>query len=207
MSEKPSYLGLLNAIANAEGDAHKYLNAWADATDDPDVENIIRTVAIREGEHSLAFEKRLCELGYSVIRKTDPTFNDKMKMLASRDVSDLEKFECLGYREGGKREDPFGEFFSDTSMDINTMALMGRYVGEERDSGRMLEACFNELCRREGRSGTRVAGNGHDAGVSLDDICAEIQDLKACVADLQEAVSAMVGASTKKSGKKAAARH
>ena len=31
MSDKPSYLGLLNAIAVAEAQAHEYLTVWADA--------------------------------------------------------------------------------------------------------------------------------------------------------------------------------
>lgn len=32
MVEKPTYLGLLNAVANAECRAHAYLTAWADVT-------------------------------------------------------------------------------------------------------------------------------------------------------------------------------
>lgn len=35
MSDKPSYLGLLNAIAIGESQAHCYLSAWIDKTRDP----------------------------------------------------------------------------------------------------------------------------------------------------------------------------
>lgn len=54
MSNKPAYLGLLDAIAIGEGRAHIYLRAWAEKIDDPDVRRVIETVAIREGEHALA---------------------------------------------------------------------------------------------------------------------------------------------------------
>ena len=64
-AKKPSYLGLLNAIALGEGRAHQYLSCWAAKTPDPDVKQVLLTVAIREGEHSHAFTKRLCELGYA----------------------------------------------------------------------------------------------------------------------------------------------
>ena len=54
MSEKPSYLGLLNAISVAESDAGEYLAAWAAVTPSADVKAVIRTVSLRESEHSLA---------------------------------------------------------------------------------------------------------------------------------------------------------
>ena len=66
MSEKPSYLGLLNAIAVAEGQAEVFLTRWADTTERDDVRQVIRTVALREGEHAKAFEKRICELGFEL---------------------------------------------------------------------------------------------------------------------------------------------
>ena len=34
MSDKPSYLGLLNAVSNAESQAECYLTAWAEVTPD-----------------------------------------------------------------------------------------------------------------------------------------------------------------------------
>lgn len=145
MADKPSYLGLLNAIALGEGNAHKYLRAWAEKTPRPDVRNVIQTVAIREGEHALAFEKRLCELGFSLRPKEDPNFAKTME-IASSDRSDLEKFEALGL--GNSQDDApdiFTRMFEDTTIDVQTGELLGRYIAEERDSGRLLRACYQAL--------------------------------------------------------------
>ena len=49
MSDKPSYVGLLNAVSNAESQAECYLNAWAGVTPDDGVRHVISSVAIREG--------------------------------------------------------------------------------------------------------------------------------------------------------------
>ncbi len=53
MADKPSYLGMLNAIYMAEQRGYEYLSAWADVTPDPDVRAVLRTVALREGEHAV----------------------------------------------------------------------------------------------------------------------------------------------------------
>ena len=145
MSDKPSYLGLLNAIAVGEGRAHTYLRAWAETTDNPDVKRAIETVAIREGEHALAFEKRICELGYSLRQREDETMAKTLALVKS-DRSDLQKFEKLGLGGGGGGgADPFVKMFEDTSIDVQTGELLGRYIAEERDSGRVLRACYQQL--------------------------------------------------------------
>ena len=149
MADKPSYLGLLNNIALGEGRAYRYLRAWAEKTDDPDVRQVLETVAIREGEHSLAFEKRLCELGFALLEKPDPTFEKTLDLVTSQ-KSDLEKFEGLGIgRDRGDGEDPFSGLFKDETIDIQTGELLGRYIAEERDSGRLLRGCYQELKQRE----------------------------------------------------------
>src|SRR3712207_7382318 len=94
MPDKPSYLGLLNAIAVAESQAHCYLNAWIAVTPDPDVRAILSTVAHREGEHGMSFAKRINELGFEVREKDDPDFERKME-IARSDRSDCEKMELL----------------------------------------------------------------------------------------------------------------
>ena len=63
MSDKPSYLGLLNTIALAETRAECYLSAWAEVTQDDDVRAILKKVALREGVLSVrdqgpGFEER-----------------------------------------------------------------------------------------------------------------------------------------------------
>ena len=45
MSEKPSYLGLLNAISLAETRACEYLMEWIDVTPSPEVRRVLVTVA------------------------------------------------------------------------------------------------------------------------------------------------------------------
>ena len=94
MSEKPSYLGLLNAISVAESEAHCYLNAWAAVTPSEDVKAVITTVAHREGEHGLSFAKRINELGFSLLPRDNPKFAEQMAV-ASSDRTDLEKMELL----------------------------------------------------------------------------------------------------------------
>ena len=52
MSDKPSYLGLLNAVAIAEGRRTPTSTAWAEVTPSADVRSVLLTVAAREGEHA-----------------------------------------------------------------------------------------------------------------------------------------------------------
>src|SRR4051794_491302 len=94
MSTKPSYLGLLNAIAIAEAQAHDYLRVWAAVTPSDDVRGVLLTVAAREGEHGMSFAKRINELGYEVRRKDDARESKAMEIVAS-DCSDLEKMKAL----------------------------------------------------------------------------------------------------------------
>ena len=51
MSDKPTYLSLLNAIAVNEARSHRYLQAWIEKTDDPEVKAVLQKVSWREGEH------------------------------------------------------------------------------------------------------------------------------------------------------------
>ena len=165
MTEKPSYLGLLNAISVAEGEAQRYLSVWAETTDRDDVREVISTIALREGEHSLAFAKRMCELGYSVMERADAKAEERLAVASSRTLSDLEKFRCLGLGEAEVegRPDVFAGMFGDTTIDIQTGALLGRYIAEERDSGRMLRACREALeCEASAGDGRAPAGAGTD---------------------------------------------
>jgi rubrerythrin len=146
MSDKPTYLGLLNAIALAEGRAHRYLCAWAEQTDSADVRRVLLTVAAREGEHHMSFARRINELGYELKPKDDPTF-DKVMAIATSDRSDLEKMKKLKLHklDTGDRPDIFDDFFKDHSIDIRTGELLGRYIAEERDTARLLRACYEQL--------------------------------------------------------------
>ncbi len=143
MTTKPSYLGLLNAISNGETRAGIYFKSWLGLTKDAEVRSVVQIVANREAEHGLAFEKRLIELGYSLIEKPDPIADQKLAFLSDPAKSDLDRILFLGY--GEPRPDQFGTFFDDHSIDPQTGALMGRYVAEERDTIRRLRALAETL--------------------------------------------------------------
>ena len=154
MSE-PTYLALLNSIAVNEAKGEVLLNAWADATPDEALAQALRFVAIREGEHHWAFAKRMCELGHTVCEETAfQLFKDFDDLLAyiSSDASDAEKIARTdgGGDSGGK--DIFTGFFNDTTIDPQTGALLGRYIAEERDSGRRLKAEYDRVCAQAGAS-------------------------------------------------------
>jgi hypothetical protein len=148
MTDKPTYLGLLNAIAVAESRAHAYLTAWAGVTSDPAVRSVLRTVAAREGEHGMSFAKRVNELGYEVRESDDSGFASKME-IARSGRSDLEKIEALGLLQLCSDDEPdvFDNMFRDHSIDIQTGALLGRYIAEERDTLRLLQGCCAQLAR------------------------------------------------------------
>jgi rubrerythrin len=144
--QKPRYLGLLNEIALAESAAHRYLTKWAKVTDDPDVRQVLLTVAAREGEHGMSFARRINELGYQVRHKDQPRAEKALDIVRS-DCSDLEKMEALGLQrlDTGSAPDLFDDIFKDHSIDIRTGELLGRYIAEERDSARMLRSCYECL--------------------------------------------------------------
>src|SRR5450432_3558700 len=121
MSDKPSYLGLLNAIAVAEARAHEYLTAWAECTPSADVRCVLLTIAAREGEHGMSFAKRINELGFELQPTDDPKFADQMEIAASG-RSDLEKLDALRVLEyaTGDEPDVFDNFFRDHTIDIRT---------------------------------------------------------------------------------------
>lgn len=151
MGDKPSYLGLLNAIANGEAEAEQYLEAWIAVTPRDDVRAVLHTIARREGEHAKAFAKRLSELGYAVIDRPDPAASKRMKVASSTKLTDLEKFEKLGLGRGTPEgPDVFAGMFSDTTIDIQTGALLGRYIAEERDTGRLFATCYAALAAEDG---------------------------------------------------------
>jgi len=163
MAEKPTYLKLLNGISCAETRAFQYLSAWAEVTTDPDVRAVLHTVAAREGEHGMAFAKRLNELGFELQTTDDPKFAERME-IAGSDRSDLEKAELLGvldFATAPDVPDVFDSFFRDHTIDIQTGQLLGRYIAEERDTIRLLQGCRAQL-----------AGKSCDAAESPDRLAA-----------------------------------
>lgn len=181
MSDKPSYLGLLNAISVAEGEAECYLSAWAAVTPRDDVRQVLSTIALREGEHSKAFAKRMCELGFEVLPKADAKAAERMAVASSTTLTDLEKFEQLdlGRAPVEGKPDIFAGMLGDMSIDIQTGGLLGRYIAEERDSGRMFQSCRGQLeaeCAA-GNGSTNGAAGGHAATNGSTDRLARIESL------------------------------
>jgi len=182
VSDKPSYLGLLNAISLAETDAHCYLMKWAEVTPSDEVRAVLTTVAYREGEHGLTFAKRINELGYNLVPKENPKFEEQMAIV-SADCSDLEKFEALGVGrlDEGDGPDVFAGFFNDKTIDIQTGELLGRYISEERDSGRLLRHCHSLL--KEAAGPTTGASSSSLAGLEdkVESLCRAVEDLRQVV--------------------------
>jgi hypothetical protein len=150
MADAPKYLGLLCSIANAESDAHQYLTAWRETTTDPDVHAVLTTVAAREGEHGMAFAKRVVELGFDFERMESPRLPDQLAVARS-DRSDREKAEHFGLHRAESVLSFFDDVFKDHSIDIRTGELLGRYIAEEHDTARLAAGCYGELCARADR--------------------------------------------------------
>jgi rubrerythrin len=180
-TEKPSYLSLLNGISLAETRGHCWLNAWIEKTPNPEVRKVLQTISAREGEHGMAFAKRINELGFELEQKDDPKFEEQMA-IASADCSDLEKFEALGLtnvNEGILTY--FDNAFSDHSIDIRTGELLGRYIAEEHDTGRLFKSCYEQL---------KAAGTNANGSAELSALNAKVDALCAAVEQLQDTISA-----------------
>jgi rubrerythrin len=185
MSDKPSYLGLLNAIANAEGDAHTYLRVWAERTPSEDVRCVLLKVAAREGEHVMSFARRINELGYEVRRKDDERRSQALEIVNS-DCSDLEKMRALKLHkiDRGDKPDIFDDFFKDHTIDIATGELLGRYIAEERDTGRLLRSCYEQL------KAASVDIDLTPTGDRLESLEREVDALTTAVTELAHALTA-----------------
>ena len=160
--QKPKYLGLLNAISNAESAAGVYLEAWADVTPNPDLACTLRLVAARERSHGDVFCRRISELGFELRRKVDPRNAEQLAKLSNPNISDLDKISARG--EGDA--DPFGDTrrrIAEGEFDAMTANLLTWYIAEEMDSGRRLREAYD--CVRDMAHGGKKAAmsNGPSA--------------------------------------------
>ena len=101
--EECSFLPTLQKIAVGEYTAEKFLTAFADSTSDKDVAATLRFVAMREGEHGKAFEKRVMELGGCI--EMPKNVAAKQIKLVQSSMSDKEKMEKLGLNRKPKGND------------------------------------------------------------------------------------------------------
>jgi len=193
---KPTYLPLLNSIAVNEAKGEELLRTWARTTRDRQLRGVLEFVAIREGEHAKAFAKRMCELGYEVDEDSAyQVFKDFDGLIecVSSNASDGEKVATLGGLDGEDRPDPFRGFFNDTTIDPLTGELLGRYIAEERDSGRRLRAEYERVCAEatEAGSSARAAAEpgGHDNEILMVSLKSGVKELADCVAGLQDDIA------------------
>lgn len=164
--EKPSYLGLLNAISLAETEAGHYLTAWANATDDEELACTLRLVAARETSHGDLFCRRLSELGFDLRQKVDPKAAARLARYANPKISDCEKV-------GPEREDtgaePFGDIrkaIADGVYDEMTCNMLQWYINEEIDSGRRLNTVYAKVREKAGMTSPGRKANGQFASAS-----------------------------------------
>lgn len=185
MNTKPSYLGLLNAIAMGERNGAELFNCWSSVTTNPEVCAVLHTVALREAEHAVAFEKRIDELGFGVLPRIDAQHDAKMTIAASTSLSDRQKLEQLKLirSPNGSGGDVFDTMFENKDIDPVTGGLLGRYIAEERDTGRLLTGCHGALCAAEG---TPMAA----ASPSMEELAQQVADAGRHLADLVRCIGA-----------------
>jgi hypothetical protein len=192
-TQKPSYLGLLNAISLAESAAGVYLEAWADVTPHEDLACTLRLVAARERSHGEVFCRRIAELGYTLIRKPDPRAAEQLAKLSNPNISDLDKIPA-GSEEDA---DPFADIrrrMAEGDFDPMTVNLMNWYIAEEKDSGRRLREAYD--CVREAAGGRKKSGSKMSAS---DGPSADAEAMMACMtagfARLEKAMEKLAKAS------------
>jgi len=156
MPAKPSYLGLLNAIAVGETAAGEALGEWAETTSDKRLAKTLRLIALREAEHGLAFAKRIMELGFDV-RQPDHDPGAELRKVVQSNRSDASKLRALKFHKGPGTTDVFDSMFSDKTIDPVTGGLLGRYIAEERDTGWKFKAEYDRLHAREQAKKQRAA--------------------------------------------------
>ncbi len=180
-AEKPSYLGLLNAISLAETEAGHYLAAWANATDDEELAGCLRLVAARETSHGDLFCRLIGELGYELRQKPDPKAAERLARYANPKISDCEK---VGPERAPER-DTFADIkkaMADGVYDPVTCNMMQWYICEEEDSGRRLREAYAKVRAKAGMTTSAKKGNGHDrAPVAVTEPSADAQAIMACM--------------------------
>ena len=183
-TNKPAYLGLLNAISLAETNAGVYLRAWADATQDDDLACTLRLVAARETSHGQLFCRMLCELGYELRQKPDPDGAERIARYANPKISDLEK---IGQARINLQTDPFGEIekkIGEGFYDPVTANMLGWYICEERDSARRLREAYDCVRAKAKPENSRPSSNGNGtASQAGTTVSADAQAIMTCMSE------------------------
>lgn len=184
MTNKPAYLGLLNAISLAETNAGVYLRAWADATQDDELACTLRLVAARETSHGQLFCRMLGELGYELRQKPDPDGAERIARYANPKISDLEK---IGKARTTLEADPFAEIekkIGEGFYDPVTANMLGWYICEERDSAKRLREAYDCVRAKAKRDDAKPSSNGNGAALqAVTTVSADAQAIMACMSE------------------------
>ena len=152
MAKNPGYIDTLAAISNGERGGYELFKKWSAATSNEKLKLVLDKVAVREAEHAWAFEKRLSELGYPLERSGNKALAKLMKLMGSSEPDEA-KFHAFGIgvvsetRDAEATPDRLLSLLADTTIDPQTGGLLGRFICEERDSGRLLVAAYKSLQR------------------------------------------------------------
>lgn len=132
ISTEPSYVGLMNAVAQQEWHAYGYVTRCSDQTSDVAMAPVLRRAAARGAEDTMAFARRVDEFGYGLVEHP------------------VAQITALGYAEAwdARSPDVFDAMFRDHTIDPVTGALLGRFIAEEGDSESLRHPC------RAGASGS-----------------------------------------------------
>ena len=155
MTSTPTYISLLNAISVTETSAGEIFENWAGSVSDKKLEKTLRLIEMREKEHGIAFAKRMLELGYEV-QASGPDLLEELRKIASSNRSELSKLKALKYNKAPVSPDIFDGMFSDKTIAPVTGGLLGRYIAEERDTGRLLRSECQRLQDREKKAKERL---------------------------------------------------
>lgn len=146
--ERLNYLDLLNEIAPGERRAGVFLKAWADKTQDPELQAALNLVARRETSHYHIFKRRIEELGYALEEQEDPGFHERLLVNCS-DMPDIEKIRYGQARQrqqqGPSRAERINAAIADETVDPLTRSLLRWFADVETDSGALLRQVYARI--------------------------------------------------------------
>jgi hypothetical protein len=87
----------------------------------------------------------------------------------------------LARLDTGDKPDIFDNFFKDHSIDIRTGELLGRYIAEEHDTGRLFRSCYEELKAASGAAGSASSTELAALNAKVDALCAAVEQLQSTV--------------------------
>jgi hypothetical protein len=160
-ADRVACVKLLNDISKGESLAGVYLGQWAGITQDPELRKALEFVAARETSHGEVFKRRLCEVGEELTPGIDPRGLAFFAPLTNCETSDLDKIRH--FEEAFAGIDFFGPIerqIEEGAFDKMSASMLTWYIGEERDSGDVLNAAFECVKQQAGVSGATATSNG-----------------------------------------------